>query len=70
MERRYAPDGRLIVHEGDTCPYWERGDPPAVISTRECWFCKWADFRENLETHKSESVCRNPANRKKESEAV
>lgn len=51
-------------------PFWERGDPAAVITMRECWFCKWSDFREDLTTHKSESFCRNPANRKRERETV
>ena len=70
MEQRYTPDGTIIVSEGDTCPHWERGEPAAVITMRECWFCKWSDFREDLTTHKKESFCRNPLNRKRERETV
>ena len=70
LEKRYAPDGQPVVGEGDACPYWQPGEAPAITATRECWFCRWSDFRENLETHKSESLCRNPANKKREREAV
>ena len=51
-------------------PLFAPDGSPGVAVMRECWFCRWSDFRENLETHKSESLCRNPANKKKESKAV
>ena len=70
MEKRYAPDGQPVVGEGDACPLFAPDGSPGVAVMRECWFCRWSDFRENLETHKSESICRNPANRKREREAV
>ena len=63
-EKNFAPDGSLVVEEWDSCPYWEAHPIPGLWTARECWFCKWADFRVDTTIHMHESVCHNARNRK------
>lgn len=67
-ERKYSPDGFLIVGENDTCPYWEIHPTPALIPGKECWFCKWADFRADTAVYRHTSVCRNEINKLRKTE--
>lgn len=48
------------VRENGVCPLWEKSELPAVVMLRECWFCKWSDFREDTNEYRHIGVCRNP----------
>lgn len=43
------------------CPYFE-ADISSVLIMRECWYCKWADFRKDKQTVLEASRCRHPLN--------
>lgn len=71
-EKKYTPDGYLVVSEVDTCPLWEKDTIPCRNGCRkDCFFCRFADFRtEKFIRHAEEmplgepmySVCRNEKN--------
>ncbi len=52
-----------VVKEDDTCPYWESVRDTNLIPMRECWYCKFSDFRKETKEHLTYSVCRCPKNR-------
>lgn len=52
--------GSAFVKESGSCPLWEKSELPAVVVLRECWFCKWSDFRRDFNEHKSVGYCYNP----------
>ena len=72
-EKRYAEDGCLIVSELWQCGYFERDASVAPSNCcRDCFFCKFSDFRkrEYIDRVESEarkgvlySVCHNENNK-------
>lgn len=57
-------DMSRLVRPEDICTLWEEGKD-CLVPMRECWFCKYSDFRENTSMMMKQSVCRHPLNRKK-----
>lgn len=55
-------EGMPIVLAQHCCMHWEAGDVP-MVGTRECWYCRWADFRKSVDMTLEQSVCRCPKNR-------
>ena len=72
-EKRYAEDGSLIVSELWHCAYFERdASVTATSGCKDCFFCKFSDFRkrEYIDRVESEarkgvlySVCHNENNK-------
>ncbi len=52
-----------VVMENDTCPHWEAVGYTSLTPMRECWYCKFSDFRKETHEHMIYSVCRCPKNR-------
>lgn len=52
-----------IIKEDDTCPNWAAQKKPGLITMRECWYCKFSDFRKQMDEGKTYSTCRCPKNR-------
>ena len=69
-ERQYSPEGFLIVGECDRCPQWEPHPTSSPWLCKECWFCKWADFRADITVHRHTSVCHNEINKLPETEEL
>ena len=73
-EKKYTDDGFLIVAETGECPHWEKDSFPCYVGvSKDCFFCKYSDFRtpefirKTEETHtksKLHSICRNEKNKK------
>ena len=73
-EKKYNEDGYLIVAETDKCPLWEKDTIPCMAGwDRDCFFCRYSDFRTKEFIDKVEnvpktgewcSICRNEKNRK------
>lgn len=64
MTARGIPDvvgmtdaGRPIITSTGCCGHFER-QKGALASARECWYCKYADFRENTEQQTHYGICR------------
>jgi hypothetical protein len=57
-----------VVREDDTCPHWECVAGESLAPMRECWYCKYSDFRKDISEHRTRSVCRCPINRSNEEE--
>lgn len=55
-------DGYMIVTENHCCPHWNRTDG-GLSGVKECWYCRYADFRKSTGVHISCSICRCPENR-------
>ena len=55
-------EGYPIVTEGYVCPHWT-GSGRGLSTVRECWYCKYADFRKRMDVTLAQSVCRCPENR-------
>ena len=51
-------DAYPVVRENDTCPHWEYTGDKNLSPMRECWYCKFSDFRKDLSKHLTNSVCR------------
>ena len=51
-----------IVKEDDTCPFWESAGDASLLPMRECWYCKFSDFRKLFGEHRTYSECRCPEN--------
>ena len=63
-EGKSIPDGAYpVVRENDTCPHWKNAGNESLSPMRECWYCKYSDFRKDLNEHRTFSVCRCPINR-------
>lgn len=71
-EKRYAEDGCLIVSELWQCAYFEKDATAPPNCGKDCFFCKFSDFRkrEYIDGVESEarrgvlySVCRNENNK-------
>lgn len=52
-----AEHKRVTIKENDVCSFWEPDDEPAIAVIKECWFCKWSDFRVNVDKYKSVGYC-------------
>lgn len=37
--------GLLLVSASERCELFEESQIDALAPIRECWFCKWSDFR-------------------------
>ena len=73
-EPSYTKEGCLIVSELSCCPYFEVERTAPKSCSRDCYFCKYSDFRkreyiERVENEVHEgalfSVCHNENNRNK-----
>ena len=59
MEKSVYDDrGLMIVKENYCCEHWEPNDE-VLVPMRECWCCKWSNFRADNKNSSSEcfSVC-------------
>ena len=73
-EKEYTIEGYLIVSESDHCPLWEKTTQPGFMwCTKDCFYCKYSDFRtpefiskmEDVQnSEKMYSVCHNEKNKK------
>ena len=70
-EKRYTEDGCLIVSELWQCAYFEKDASVTAVCCKDCFFCRFSDFRkrEYIERIESESrkgvlysVCHNEKN--------
>ncbi len=58
MPQIFDKDGFIIVKETYSCHHFEPV-PGQLLSMKECWYCKWADFHKEVNNGKNElSVCR------------
>jgi len=55
-----------VVREDDTCPHWECTGGESLAPMRECWYCKYSDFRKDMSEHRTHSVCHYLMNRSDE----
>lgn len=55
---RYDATGLMIVREDYCCEHFEPDDG-ALVPMKECWCCKWSNFRADSKDSSSESysVC-------------
>lgn len=51
-------DAYPMVRENDTCPHWEYRGDERLSPMRECWYCKFSDFRKDLSEQLTNSLCR------------
>jgi len=58
MHMRYNADGYPLIHECDSCNHFEPGRE-VLVPMKECWSCKWSDFRENAQDGEM-SICKYP----------
>ncbi len=56
-------EGYPIVTEDYGCARWA-GSGRGLSVVRECWYCKYADFRKRTDVTFAQSVCRCPENRR------
>lgn len=49
--------GQPIIKSTGCCEHFER-QRSTLACTQECWYCKYADFRENTALQKNYGVCR------------
>ena len=72
-DKKYNSEGWLIISELSYCPNFDNGKMGQASCLRDCFFCKFSDFRkreyiEQLETESRDgilfSVCHNEKNRK------
>ena len=70
-ERKYDPDGFMLVSELQRCPYFEKNPSARLCNTEDCFYCKYSDFRKqeyinNMMEHTIKgvlySVCHNVKN--------
>ena len=61
----YDESGLLIVKENHCCEHWEP-DYGVLVPMKECWCCKWSNFRNEIKNSSSEcfSVCNYVGNAK------
>jgi hypothetical protein len=65
-EKNKPHDTYPVVREDDTCLYWEYTGGESLALMRECWYCKYSDFRKDISEHRTRSVFRCPANQSDE----
>ncbi|MEG2119504.1 MAG: hypothetical protein RRY53_04050 [Pseudoflavonifractor sp.] len=56
-------DGRPLVTHTFCCPFWIAQNGDGLCPIRECWYCKYADFRRSTKTVLEHSPCNHPCNR-------
>ena len=76
-DKKYNTEGYLIVTEMESCPLWEKDTNPCRTGwNKDCFFCRFADFRtkdfiDKVESEPKDgvwfSVCHNEKNRRTES---
>ena len=49
----------IAVTENGVCPFWEKSEKPGMAMLKECWFCKWSDFRDDPDDYKNIGTCSN-----------
>ncbi len=54
--------GLLLVSASERCELFEESQIDALAPIRECWFCKWSDFRRSTRGFLQESPCHHPKN--------
>ncbi len=61
----YNAEGLKIVREDYCCEHWEPDDG-ALVPMKECWCCKWSNFRTDMKSNEVESlsVCNYDGNKK------
>ena len=61
----YDEMGLLVVQENYCCEHFEPDDG-ALVPMRECWCCKWSNFRSDIKggSCESYSVCNYVGNAK------
>lgn len=55
-------DGYPIVTGEYGCIHWQAGTV-GLCAMRECWYCRYADFRKTTDAALARSICRCPYNR-------
>ena len=74
-DKQYSANGYLVVSELSCCPLFEKDKSAPKICDRDCYFCKFSDFRkrEYIERVETEarggvlySVCHNERNKSTE----
>lgn len=50
----------VSVRENGTCAHWEADGLPGMAILRECWFCRWANFRTDPDVYRHTGICRDP----------
>lgn len=55
-------DGYLIVAPEFSCRYFEQ-DEKCTSNIKECWYCRYSDFRKSSQIMLENSVCRHPMKR-------
>ncbi|MEG1404887.1 MAG: hypothetical protein RSC52_05205 [Oscillospiraceae bacterium] len=56
-------EGYPIVAHTNSCGLWVGQSPGGLCPTRECWYCKYADFRKTTAITMQTSICRHPGNK-------
>ncbi|MEF9972156.1 MAG: hypothetical protein RR731_07585, partial [Oscillospiraceae bacterium] len=59
----FTDEGYPIVSHTNSCLHWAQNSPSGLCPIRECWYCKFADFRKSTSVDLSASICRHPKNR-------
>jgi hypothetical protein len=59
-DKGMSKDSYPVVREDDTCPHWTFTGGDSLAPMRECWYCKYSDFRKDISEHRAQSVCRRP----------
>ncbi len=62
-DKAMPDDTYPVVREDETCPHGECAGGEGLAPMRECWYCKYSDFRKDISEHRTSSVCRCPMNR-------
>lgn len=62
--KRFDDKGYQIVGEEDFCEHWEPGHG-TLVPLKECWYCKWSDFRKEGNDDETTSICRYAGNCRK-----
>ena len=55
MEIKYNEVGKMIVTENHCCEHWEPDDG-ALVPMKECWCCRWSEFRADNSSLSSDGV--------------
>jgi hypothetical protein len=68
MNNGVPEDTCPVVKENYSCQHWECAADNSLTPMRECWYCKYSDFRKDISEHRTDSVCHCPANQSNEEE--
>lgn len=67
---RIDEQGVQHVSPCDCCELFEKSHMEALVPLRQCWFCKWSEFRLDTIAFLKESPCHNPELQYKEKETT